>query len=442
MAHIPSPTSRTPLSAALVARREALTCLQRIIEEGQTLDAALAPIHSHCSLSAIDKGFAEHLIRATLKRRYAMEALLAPLLRHPLASMPMTAQLILLIGAVQLHAMDVPAYAAVNTSVELAKHLRLHSLSGLINAVLKKVGQAPSVTPVFLRSMPAWLTSRLRRDYGKEGAEAILAASMEDMKTLDITIAHPARADYFAAQWGGTRIGATTVRIAAGSEIRSLEGYDAGEWWVQNYAAALPISAIRHLVQGKRVLDVCAAPGGKTMQLAAYGAEVTAIDSSSVRLKRMQENLTRTKLNATVLCADALTYAPTERYDVVVVDAPCSATGTLRRHPDLLYHRTDADVKALCFLQQQMLNAALTWVKPNGYVLYCVCSLLKDEGEAQIEAWLAAHPTRLRRTPLEGMDATYVDAKGDYRALPTHLHMTGGMDGFFAALVQVGGAGS
>ncbi len=429
--------SNPKLSQALIARAAALNCLMAVVQKGQSLDKAL---HLHChdaSLTPQDRGFSEHLVRCTLKRRWTVMPILASHLKQPFKKLPVIAQWLILMGAAQCRYMDVPAYAAVNTTVELAKHHRLHGLSGMMNAVLKKVAaekDAETTSTDLLHSMPDWLTQRLIQDYRKEQAYRIIAASIQDVDALDITLKPDISLDDWAKKLNAHPIAGHGLRLATNRNIPELPGFEDGAWWVQDAASALPIYGIRGKLQGKRVLDACAAPGGKTMQLCAYEAEVTALDRSKKRLERLQQNLQRTGLKASVVCADLLDYQPETPFDIVVLDAPCSATGTLRRNPDILYHRSASDIENVIDLQRALIRCAAEWVVPGGHLLYCVCSLFKEEGEAHLsllqELGFSALPVPdwQALAPLPVYDTSIPC----YRSLPHYLADDGGMDGFFA----------
>jgi 16S rRNA (cytosine967-C5)-methyltransferase len=230
-----------------------------------------------------------------------------------------------------------------------------------------------------------------------------------------------------------------SVRLAARNQISALPGFDTGDWWVQDAAAALPVQLLGD-VAGARVLDICAAPGGKTMQLAAKGADVTALDISDTRMARLTENLTRTKLAATTVVADALTYTAGP-FDSILLDAPCSATGTIRRHPDLPYVKTQTGIDDLVRLQRALLAHALTQIAPAGVLVYCTCSLLREEGEDQIKWALSQYPDLAVSTPkAPGLDPAWISPEGGVRLRPDYWPDTGGMDGFYMAVLHRSGA--
>jgi 16S rRNA (cytosine967-C5)-methyltransferase len=241
-----------------------------------------------------------------------------------------------------------------------------------------------------------------------------------------------------AADWAERLGGAVTptgsVRLAQGGQVTAMAGYDTGDWWVQDAAAALPARLLGD-VAGKRVLDLCAAPGGKTLQLAAAGAQVVALDQNEARLSRVADNLARTRLTAELICADALDWTPTAPFDAVLVDAPCSASGTIRRHPDLPHIRGGDAIGALAAEQDKLLDRAFDWLAPAGRLVFCTCSLFPEEGEKRAAAFFRRHPTA-RRDPVDpaeiGGEAGFVSRSGDVRTRPDHWRDIGGLDGFFA----------
>jgi 16S rRNA (cytosine967-C5)-methyltransferase len=224
-----------------------------------------------------------------------------------------------------------------------------------------------------------------------------------------------------------------SLRLPAGTQVSALEGYAEGNWWVQDAAAAMAV-ALLDPRPGERVLDLCAAPGGKTLQLAAAGASVLALDVNERRLERLHENLARTRLTAEIVVADALHWSPPEAFDAILLDAPCSATGTIRRHPDLPFVKDGTELAELTALQAALLDRALGWLKPGGRLIYCTCSLLPEEGEAQLAAALARHPgLRVERPSMSWVEPGWITEDGGLRLRPDHWAGRGGMDGFFMA---------
>ncbi|MEC8584862.1 MAG: RsmB/NOP family class I SAM-dependent RNA methyltransferase, partial [Pseudomonadota bacterium] len=306
------------------------------------------------------------------------------------------------------------------------------SYAGLTNAVLRGLVRDNADLGAPEDNLPDWLRASWRAAYGAETTAAIAAALMRE-PTLDLTVRDDPTA--VAASLGGTVLMAESVRVPLTGNIPDLPGYDDGAWWVQDAAAALPVHLLGDLA-GRRVIDLCAAPGGKTAQLCQSGAEVLAIDRAAKRLTRLRENLTRLGLSAATEVADATTWRPKAPVDAVLLDAPCSATGTIRRHPDILHLKAPGDIARLVDLQTRLLANAAEMVKPGGQLMYCTCSLQPEEGEARVAAFLAERPD-WRRAPIAAGEiaggGAWLTADGDLRTLPSHLPDAGGLDGFYAA---------
>jgi len=345
---------------------------------------------------------------------------------------------ILLIGAAQILWLDVPDHAAVDLAVRLAQADRRASrYAGLVNAVLRRIARerdALAGTDAALDT-PDWLMARWTRTYGRDLARAIAEAHGHE-PPLDLTVKdHP---DEWAARLRGRLLATGTVRLIAHGPVSRLPGYTEGAWWVQDAAAALPARLLGD-VRDRGIADLCAAPGGKTAQLARAGARVTAVDRSARRMARLKENLARLGLGAETVAADALEWQGGP-FDAVLVDVPCSSTGTIRRHPDIAYLKREDDIAALTALQRQLIDRAVEITRPGGTIIYCSCSLEPEEGEAQIAALLAREP-RVRRRPVAAAEvggfAEFLTDAGDLRTLPWHLPdadpRMAGLDGFYAA---------
>jgi 16S rRNA (cytosine967-C5)-methyltransferase len=314
----------------------------------------------------------------------------------------------------------------------------------MANAVLRNVvkdGAKLSANVAPSANIPGWIRSSWEKSYGKAELRKMAARLMKD-PVLDLYINGDAAV--WAKKLGGTRIGTQTVRLQTIGDVTALEGFEDGHWWAQDIAASLPVALAQSLggaFKDKKVLDLCAAPGGKTLQLAAMGADVTALDRSEKRLLRLGENLSRTKLSANVVCADALEWETEEKFDVILLDAPCSATGTFRRHPDVLYNRSPKTVSDLTKLQDKMLKTAVKWLKDDGLLIYSVCSLQPEESDPRIHRFLRDVPDfRLISIPhsiCAELDLNLPKTRfegGTLRSLPSDLAEDGGMDGFFIAV--------
>lgn len=422
------------------ARSAALELLDGVLRGHHALDDLLDdPKAAFAKLDGRDRAFAHALAATALRRKGETEAILAPFLQKPLPKSSGTASLILLLGAVQLRFLDVPAHAAINQAVALAHaDLKAKHFAGLINAVLRRIAAAqPAGEAAPGINTPGWLWRRWTRTYGDEGAGAIARAHREEAP-LDISV--KSDTDAWATRLGGIRLPTDSIRLRNNSTpVTELQGFADGEWWVQDVAASLPARMLGD-AKGKHVADLCAAPGGKTAQLAAAGAIVTAVDGSAARLKRLEENMARLKLPCRTIATDVLKWQPNEVFDAILLDAPCSATGTIRRHPDLPYVKSPAQIAELSKLQAKMLDRAADWVKPGGILVYCTCSLEPEEGERQIDRFLEAHRDYWR-LPLDaaeiGGQVQFIDRNGDLRSHPgMAIGTETGLDGFFAARLQ------
>ena len=421
----------------LDARRGALEVLERV-RGGEALDQALARSRSFAVLDGPDRGFARAMASAALRRRGGIDHLIGAYIDRPLPKKAVRVMDILRLASAQLLVLETPDHAAVSTAVALAGERRETAhYAKLINAVARKIAKAG---PAALDKLPAradtpgWIWRGWERNFGPARARG-LALSHRGEAPLDITVKDPSQRDAWADRLQAEQLATGTLRLKAVSDVTVLEGFKEGAWWVQDAAAALPVRLLGD-ARGKRIIDLCAAPGGKTMQLAAAGAHVTAVDISAPRLERLRENLERTGLSATLIEADMLKWKPTEKADAVLLDAPCTATGTIRRHPDLPWVKSEDDLKALVPLQARMIDRALSFLKPGGVLIYCVCSLQPEEGEAQARGALARHNALIRRKiapdEIGGLDGA-ITRDGDLRTLPSMLGDKGGMDGFFAA---------
>ncbi len=382
------------------------------------------------------------LVATVLRRLGTLRQVLGGFLEKGFPPEAPRSETILLIGAAQILWLDVPDHAAVDLSVRLAQaDHRAGRYAGLVNAVLRRVAQ--NRTAILAKNAskdtPDWLLKRWSKTYGKDTARAIAEANGHE-PALDLTV--KGDAEHWAERLRGRVMPTGTVRTIAHGAISLLPGFTEGAWWVQDAAASLPARLLGD-VNGLNVADLCAAPGGKTAQLAAAGAHVTAIDRSGPRLTRLRENLLRLSLRADTVAADVLEWRPDPSvapFDAVLLDAPCSATGTIRRHPDVPWLKTETDLTALTSLQQRLLDRALELLKTGGALVYCVCSLEPEEGAEQIAALLARNAGVARRpiVPEElAGHGEFITADGDLRTLPLHLpdpdpHW-GGLDGFFAA---------
>jgi 16S rRNA (cytosine967-C5)-methyltransferase len=435
----------TPIPG-LAARRAATSLVHGVLQRGRPLDEALDdPKGPLAALDPRDRALARAIAGMALRRLGSLRAAIAKFLRKPLD--PRGAlESILLTGAVQILLMDVPDHTAVDLAVEQANHDRAaRPFAPLVNAVLRNIARERGSLGAFLdnpsRDVPAWLDERRIRAWGAQTAKEIAAAERTE-PALDIT----AKSD--AADWAlklkGEVLPTGTIRLLPDGPVPELPGFNDGAWWVQDAAAALPAKLLK-AAPGQHVADLCAAPGGKTALLASTGAEVTAVDRSAPRLKRLTENLKRLGLTAQTVTADA-TQFDGGPFDAVLLDAPCSATGTIRRHPDVAWLKGPDDIEKLAALQARLLDKAADLVRPGGVLVYSTCSLEPEEGEAQIAALLARR-SDLVRDPVTveelGGEAEFLTPLGEVRTLPSHLPRAeprlSGLDGFYAARLRRNG---
>lgn len=426
--------SRTPRPDP---RTTALDLLAAVLVDKRLLDEALDTSPTLSRLEDRDRAFARLLVATVLRRLGQLDEVIGRCLDKGLPNKARRARDVLRLGAAQLLFLNTPPHAAIATSVDLVKGTPLAGFSGLINAVLRRIDREGrdwvAAQDAGRLNTPDWMWQGWVAAYGEDMARAIATAHLAEAPVVDITVAGD------AAQWAerleAELLPTGSLRRKAGGDITALPGFAAGNWWVQDMGAALPARLLGD-VKGKRVADLCAAPGGKALQLAVAGAAVTAVDRSAKRLVRFQQNLERLKLSAEIVEADAAAWRPAELFDAVLLDAPCTATGTLRRHPDGLRLKGPGDVAALADQQAALLRASLDMLKPGGILVYCVCSLEPQEGAAQIERLLAADAT-LRRLPITSEEvgglAELISPDGDLRTLPCHLAEQGGTDAFFAA---------
>ncbi|TVQ36228.1 MAG: methyltransferase domain-containing protein [Geminicoccaceae bacterium] len=410
------------------ARATALATLDAVLARPPAqLEAALERAAGRFGPDARDRGFARVLVTTVLRRKGQLDGVL----RRYVKFMPdaLVAQNLLRLGAAQLLLLETPAHAAVSATVALARSQKRPE-AGLINAVLRKVAAERPKLPSPQKNAPPWLWQSWVEAYGEDVARAIGAAHLEE-PPLDLTV--PVDRAAWAERLGGQLVGPATVRLEHAGLVPDLPGFAEGAWWVQDVAATLPVSSLGE-VQGLRVLDVGAAPGGKTAQLAAGGARVTAVEADAGRASRLRENLARLRLEVDVVVCELADFDAQQPFDVVLIDAPCTATGTIRRHPDIPWHRSAKDVITQAAKQRAMLDLAPALLRPGGRLVFATCSLQPEEGEALVAAWLAATPAVRRVAAVVDPPASLhlrSDAVGQWRTLPHAI--PGGMDGFFFA---------
>ena len=431
----------------LAARRIAADILDGVLHKHRTLDEQLDGAAAHPGLKTLsdrDRALMRRLVATILRRLGTLGHLLSRLLDRGVPTDAPRAQSALLIGAAQILWMDVPDHAAVDLSVRLVQSdRRAAKYAGLVNAVLRRCAREgqPLIDEVKAKTLdiPEWLLARWIAHYGESVARDIaLAISYEP--SLDITV--KSDPEQWATRLHGETLPTGTVRTLLQGSVKMLPGFAEGHWWVQDAAAALPARLFGDIA-GKSIADLCAAPGGKTAQLAHAGARVTAVERSPARMARLRDNLTRLALEAETAVTDAAEWQGAksgESFDGILVDAPCTSTGTIRRHPDVAWLRLEADIGPLAALQKRLLQRAVALLRPGGTLVYCTCSLEPEEGEQAIAALLASE-SAMRRAPIEAGEVAglqeILTAEGDLRTLPCHLpHQDprlGGLDGFYAA---------
>jgi len=416
----------------LPARAAALDLLGTALSRRAGLDEGLNQ-PAMGALEPRDRAFARALVMATLRHLGPIDTALQARLKKP---PPERIVNVLRLGVAQLLVLKTPAHAAVGATVDLtAAQKGGLPFKGLVNAVLRGFTRDPIDLEDPTLLAPTWLAARWRAAYGEADADAIAALIAAEPAT-DLTLQDPADADELALELEAAILSEGQLRAGLKGEISTWPGFDAGRWWVQDASAAVPARLLK-VQRGETAVDLCAAPGGKTLQLAAAGARVTAVDRSAGRIKRVSENLSRTGLGAEVVVADAAEWRDSREFDAVLLDAPCSATGTFRRHPDVLWVASPADIPKLAQIQAKLLDRAARRVKPGGRLVYCVCSLEHEEGEGQIAHFLA----RNRGFAIEpaapgegGAPEASLRADGTLRILPHHR--PGGTDGFYVARLR------
>ncbi len=428
-------------TSPLTPRIAALNAVIAVFTKATALDGALANDRSLQALEPRDRAFARAIASASVRRVGAVQAALDALIDRPLPDKAVRARMALLCGAAERLVLDGAAHAAVDSWVSIMdSHGDTERYKNLANAVLRRVasgkareayeGADPRV------DLPGWLADRWTASYGETIAKA-MASARAVPPTLDLTLKPGVDASALADSIGGEVLPLQTVRRRETGAVEGLPGFEAGDWWVQDFAAALP-ARLLNAQSNERVADLCAAPGGKTLQLAATGAQVTAVEASPKRMKKVAANLERTGLTAELVTADIAAWQPEAPFDAILLDAPCTATGTLRRRPDAAWAKQDGDIANLSEIQARLFDAAFAMLKTGGRLVYCTCSLEPEEGEAQLSAFLARTPGA-RLDPVQPDElpelAEALNEGGAVRTRPDMWSERGGMDGFFMARV-------
>lgn len=435
-------------SVAPSARGAALTILGQVLHRHQPLDQALADKTKNGGLNKLeprDRAFARNLAATVLRRLGQIDQILDTCLEKPLPDAHNRVHDVLRLGAAQILFLQTPAHAAVDRTVSLVPR-RSGSFRGLVNAILRRLTREGTellaTQDEAVLNTPSWLWQSWTAAHGEDAARAVALANLQN-PPLDFTVKDPSQAQQIASALEAQIMPTGTLRRTAGGIVTDLPGYNSGDWWVQDLAAALPARLLISWAIAQNLepdalsaIDLCAAPGGKTAQLAAAGIAVTAVDRAARRLGQLSQNLSRLGLKAEAIAADGATWQPPAPVDLVLLDAPCSATGTSRRHPDIPHLKTPNDVAGLNTAQTGLIRAAARMVKPGGALVYAVCSLQPEEGPEIVRSFLLDQPEFVRApiTPDEIGDlGQCITPEGDLVTLPCHLGNQGGMDGFFAA---------
>ena len=420
----------------LMSRLAAFEVVQEVLWRKKALDDAMVASRAYAVLAGPDRAYCSFITRTALRRLGQIDDLIAHCIKDRLPRKARPVYDVLRVGIAQLLFSATADHAAVDTTVELCRTVGQVPFAKLVNAVMRRLqregaGLVARQNAAALNT-PAWLRESWVAAYGRDTADAIAQMHLET-PPIDLTVKSDAPG--WAEKLGGTVVLGGSVRLTDAVDVATLAGFEDGAWWVQDAAARL-VTGLLGDVADKSVFDLCAAPGGKTLELASAGARVTALDISEKRVRRLDENLARTGLVAETVCADARTWAPKAPADFVVLDAPCSSTGTLRRHPDVQHLKSADDVAKLADVQAGLLDAAAKLVAPGGTLLYATCSLQPEEGPDAVDAFLARTPG-FARAPIAAADCAglgeAVTSTGDFRTLPCFMAEQGGMDGFFAA---------
>lgn len=427
----------------LAPRLAAAAILADVAGAGHVLDEFFGDERPHkrlANLDARDRGLVRSIATVAVRRLGTIRKALAQLMARGLPKRPGDLEWHLTVGAAQVLFLDVPDHAAVDLAVRAvqsdSQSLHFAKLAnGVLRNLLRQREAILAASDPLDDDTPPWLAQRWRKVFGEETARSIAAAHRNE-PTLDLTVRQDP--EDWAKRLDGIVLPTGSVRLRTHTPVRQLEGYDAGGWWVQDAASALPARLVRAKA-GERIIDLCAAPGGKTATLAAAGADVVALDRSAERLRRLDANLERLGLKVRTEVADALDYEA-DGFDATLLDAPCTTTGTIRRHPDVAWVKRTADIAVMGDLQRRLLDKAADMTKPGGRLIYGVCSLEPEEGEDQIEAFLERRPG-WHRKPIEAAElgglTECLTARGELRTLPFHLAHAeprlSGLDGFFAA---------
>ena len=419
-------------------RKKAIEILVKILENNKPLDNAFEEStkkSSHFSkLINEDRSFCRLIISTTLRNLISIDYLLTKFLSKPLNKTPLKVLMILRINVAQSFFLKTPDHAVVNTSVELSGK----KWKGLVNGVSREILRNKDKAKKYLNEsdkVPNWLLKRWKRDWSKNYKD-IFKGHLNLNPPIDLYVKN--NANYWARKLNGKKLGNNCVRLFTPGLITNLEGYELGEWWIQDYSSQIPVSLLE-IQNNDDVLDLCAAPGGKTAQLISLGAKVTSIDNNKKRLFRLEQNLKRLNYKAIIRNTDIRNFSTQKTWSKIILDAPCSSTGTLRKNPEIMYQKKESDIVSLSKLQSDLLDTAWDLLKEDGTLIYCTCSLEKEEGENQIESFIK----RKKNSLLDEINTSEIDKKLNVsnqnkwlRIFPNSLNYKGGNDGFFIARIK------
>lgn len=421
-------------SSGMASRLVAIDALEAIFQHGDFFDS-ISYGDDFRSLSPEDKSLVRATVYAVLRDCDVIDTAISVFCEKPIAPNKQEAMQAMRVGFAQIFIMKMPEYAVVDSVVEAVKATKARYLADLVNAIMRRavreLKQLPA--PIMPRTIPAWMWQGWINAYGADVASRIVRSSMQ-AAPLDISVRAAAAA--WARKLGGIVMSNDVIRIEARPDVAKLPGFSEGVWWVQDVASSIPVKLLPQPA-GKKVLEIGAAPGGKTAQLAMAGADVIALDRSDKRLDKLRQNMERLKLNVKAVAADVFEYEPEGKFEAILLDAPCTATGTIRRHPEIPFIRRESDIDEMQELQSRMLDRAADWLEVGGVLIYCVCSLQPEEGEKQINDFLSRHSEyarmKIRDEEMSWLNENWQTADGDARILPSFWSDKGGMDGFFIA---------
>jgi len=422
-------------SDGIAARQVAFGLLNDIFFRRRSFDEAMVASRGFEKLPSRDRAFVRLLVATVLKHAREMDVVLQHFLHEPFSTLkPSTLINIFRLGMAQLVFLKTPGHAAVNTTVDLAEAEGIAHQKPLVNAIMRRLTREgfPEMASrdAGKFNTPEWLWTQWMNDYGVEVALDIAAANLGEA-ALDISV--KSNPEKWAEMLEAEVLPTGSLRKTSGGFIPDMPGFEEGEWWIQNAAAALPAKLFGELA-GKTVIDLCAAPGGKTAQLCSAGAKVIAVDRSAERVKRLKENMERLHFDIETVIADGAAWQPSAPADAVLLDAPCTATGTIRHQPDILHLKEPKDQEKLAALQRRLIANAANMLKPGGVLIYCTCSLQKAEGEAQVD-WVLEQGLPLKLLPITTDEipgiTEMLTERGELRCLPHQWKDRGGIDGFF-----------